>query len=228
MRRRPLLTWASSGPGRRIVLLAAALAVLIAATAAAAWITRPRHTTHHQPAAPAAVPAPFPAPPATVAPTVPAAVSPPGTVARPPHTTNPVTYAQAAARMLWTYDTRGTSRAAQLAGMRAWMATGRYADWPSVSSQVPSTLLWSRMADQHQHATAIDTEAHYPAAFTQALQDDPAGITKAYVYAVTVTGTQHITWTAGRGAENRSVTLGVQCRPHRACALAGVAPHAVP
>ncbi|MGW5442793.1 hypothetical protein [Streptomyces asiaticus] len=149
-----------------------------------------------------------------------------GSVLKPPQVSEPVAYAKAAAQMLWSYDTRDTSRNRQLAGMRAWMTTEtKYADWASVSGQVPDPVLWSRMADQDQHATASVTEGHYPSAFEQALTDDPTAITEAYIYVVTVNGKQHISWNKhGGGTESRAVTLAVQCRPGHHCSLAAIAP----
>ncbi|MFJ8954946.1 hypothetical protein ACIRO1_33095 [Streptomyces sp. NPDC102381] len=149
-----------------------------------------------------------------------------GSVPKPPQIGEPVAYAKATAKMLWSYDTRNTSRDQQLDGMRAWMTTqAKYADWASVSGQVPDPVLWSRMADQDQHATADVSEGHYPSAFKAAMADDPSAITEAYIYAVTVNGKQHIAWKkGGGGAEERTVTLAVQCRPNHACALAAIAP----
>ncbi|HEX5542471.1 MAG TPA: hypothetical protein VFX60_13070, partial [Micromonospora sp.] len=139
-------------------------------------------------------------------------------------------FAKAAAEMLWSYDTRDTSREQQLAGMEAWMTTeSEYSDWASVSAQIPDPTLWSRMADQEQHAIATITEAHYPAAFKQALAEDPSAITEAYIYAVTVTGKQTIAWAkGGGGAEDRSITLAVQCRPSVDCSLVAIAPNVAP
>ncbi|MEU6148048.1 hypothetical protein ABZ848_47905 [Streptomyces sp. NPDC047081] len=151
-------------------------------------------------------------------------------VAKPPQLADPVAFAKAAAAMLWSYDTRSTSRDQQLAGMRVWLtAETKYADWSSISAQVPDPVLWSRMADQAQYATATVTEAHYPSAFKQALADDPSAITRAYIYAVTVTGKQQIAWKkGGAGAEDRSLTLAVQCRPNANCSLVSIAPRVVP
>jgi hypothetical protein len=104
-----------------------------------------------------------------------------------------------------------------------------YGDWASVAAQIPDPVLWSRMADQEQHATATIAEGHYPAAFKQALAEDPAAITTAYIYAVTVTGKQTITWArGGTGAEDRSVTVAVQCRPSADCSLVAIAPRVAP
>jgi hypothetical protein len=114
--------------------------------------------------------------------------------------------------------------------MEAWMTKeSEYGDWASVAAQIPDPVLWSRMADQKQRATATISEGHYPAAFKQALSEDPAAITKAYIYAVTVTGKQTITWTkGGGGAEDRSITLAVQCRPSADCSLVAIAPRVAP
>jgi hypothetical protein len=132
--------------------------------------------------------------------------------------------------MLWSYNTRDTSREQQLTGMEGWMSKETvYADWQSISAQVPDPVLWSRMADNNQHATASVTEAHYPSAFKQALAENPTAITEAYIYAITVNGKQQITWkTGGGGAEDRAVTLAVQCRPNHDCSLVAIAPRVAP
>jgi hypothetical protein len=224
----PPSTW--SPLAQRTAIIALATAVLIALAGTAAWVTnRPtRHAT-----APAPAPAPKSAVPApTPSSTRPSASSTPGTgsVTKPPHVTDPLVYAKAAARLLWSYDTRTTSRDQQLAGMRAWMAAGtEYANWAAISGQEPDPVLWSRMADNQQFATAAVTESHFPSAFKQALTDDPSALTKAYIYAVTVTGKQQIVWKkGGAGAEDRSITLAVQCRPNANCSLVAIAPTVVP
>ncbi|MFD9076957.1 hypothetical protein, partial [Streptomyces lasiicapitis] len=151
---------------------------------------------------------------------------PTGSVPKPPQIAEPVAYAKAAAEMLWSYDTRDTSRDQQLAGMRAWMTKeSTYADWTSVTAQVPDPTLWSRMADNDQRAEATITEGHFPSAFKAALADDPSAITKAYIYVVTVNGKQKLRWKeGGGGAEDRAVTLAIQCRPNHDCTLAAIAP----
>ncbi|MGW7724969.1 hypothetical protein ACWGJ6_16645 [Streptomyces canus] len=206
---------------RRIVIVASAVAVLLAIAGIVALLTG---GGNGHPAPDTAAPAPSGSPSSSEAAPKPSSGS--GSVSRPPQIAEPVAYAKAAAQMLWSYDTRDTSRAQQLAGMRAWMTTEtKYADWASVSGQVPDPLLWSRMADQDQHATASVTEGHYPSAFKQALADDPSAITEAYIYVVTVNGTQQIAWKkGGGGAEERAVTLAVQCRPNHDCTLAAIAP----
>ncbi|MFF8866004.1 hypothetical protein ACF08B_28530 [Streptomyces sp. NPDC015139] len=151
-------------------------------------------------------------------------------MASPPKTTDPIEFAKAATRVLWTYDTRSVSQAEHLAGLKRWMTKEKkYADWKSVMDQVPSPVLWSRMRDGGQHASATVGEGHFPQAFKTALAQDPGAITEVYVYAVTVTGKQSIAWKgSGSGAESRSTTLAVQCRPHRNCALVGVLPNVAP
>ncbi|MEU3616866.1 hypothetical protein ABZ725_31870 [Streptomyces sp. NPDC006872] len=153
-----------------------------------------------------------------------------GSVAKPPPVADPLAFAKAAAAMLWSYDTRTTSRDQQLAGMKAWLTSEtKYADWSSLAAQVPDPVLWSRMADQDQYATTAVDEAHYPSAFKQALADDPSAITEAYIYAVTITGKQQIVWTkGGAGSEDRSITLAVQCRPNADCYLVSISPRVVP
>lgn len=219
------LSLSSYGSGwsanRRIAIGAAVVAVLLALAAIVALLTGGGND--HQ-APDRAVAAPTGSPSSSEA--APKPSSGTGSVPKPPRIAEPVAYAKAAAQMLWSYDTRDTSRNQQLAGMRAWMTTEtKYADWASVAGQVPDPVVWSRMADQDQHATAHITEGHYPGAFKQALADDPSAITEAYIYVVTVNGTQQIAWkNGGAGAEERAVTLAVQCRPNHDCTLAAIAP----
>ncbi|MEU1187021.1 hypothetical protein [Streptomyces sp. NPDC005859] len=224
-KRSPSLSLSSYGSGwsanRRIAIAAAAVAVLLAIAGVVALLTGGGNS-HQAPGT--AAPAPTGSPSSSEAAPKPSSGS--GSVPKPPQISEPVAYAKAAAQMLWSYDTRDTSRDQQLAGMRAWMtAETKYADWASVSGQVPDPVLWSRMADQDQHATAHVTEGHYPGAFKQALAEDPSAITEAYIYVVTVNGKQTFSWKKdGGGAEERAVTLAVQCRPNHDCTLAAIAP----
>ena len=221
----PSFSLSSYGAGwsanRRIAIVACAVAVLLAIAGIVALLTG---GGDGRPAPDAAAPAPADSPSSSEAAPKPSSGS--GSVPTPPQIAEPVAYAKAAAQMLWSYDTRGTSRDQQLASMRAWMTTEtKYADWASVAGQVPGPVLWSRMADQDQHATGTVTEGHYPSAFKAALADDPSAITQAYIYVVTVNGKQQIAWKkGGGGAEERAVTLAVQCRPNHDCTLAAIAP----
>ncbi|MFB6992227.1 hypothetical protein ACFC0C_16280 [Streptomyces sp. NPDC056178] len=207
---------------RRILVVAITVTVLVALAGLAAWFTG-RSEQHNADPTPTATDH---APPIAVAPPV----SSSGSVPKPPQIADPIAYAKAAAAMLWSYDTRHTTRDEQLAGMNAWMTSEtKYTDWSTVSVQVPDPVLWSRMADNSQHATATVVEGHYPSAFKAALAEDPSALTEAYIYAVTVTGKQQIVWAkGGGGAEDRSVTLAVQCRPSRDCALVSLAPSVAP
>ncbi|WP_217570562.1 hypothetical protein [Streptomyces sp. GbtcB7] len=209
---------------QRITVIAIGLAVLLALAATVAVFTGRTGTSD------STTSTPYDASSSTSASAGPTASAGAGSVAKPPPVADPLAFAQAAAAMLWSYDTRATSRDQQLAGMRAWLtAETKYADWSSLTAQVPDPVLWSRMADQDQYATATVSEAHYPSAFKQALADDPSAITEAYIYAVTVTGKQQIAWKkGGAGAEDRSITLAVQCRPNADCSLVSIAPHVVP
>ncbi|WP_282697790.1 hypothetical protein [Streptomyces sp. CC208A] len=214
--------------GRRIAVLAAVLAVLLAV---AAYLTQ-RATSQDagpssRPTASVSSPADRSGKPAGPSPGPGAGA---GAVSPPPHLADPLAYGRAAAVMLWSYDTRTTTRDQQLVGMHAWMTSEtKYTDWASIKAQVPDPLLWSRMGDNAQYATATVTESHFPSAFKQALAEDPAALSEAYIYAVTVTGKQSITWkNGGGGAEDRSVTLAVQCRPSTDCALVAIAPNTAP
>ncbi|MFE5298132.1 hypothetical protein [Streptomyces sp. NPDC056632] len=212
---------------RRVAVLAAVLAVLLTVAGIAAYVTQ-RGTG--QDAGPSTRPSAATSPPAASQPGNAASGSGTGAVSPPPRLSDPLAYARAAAVMLWSYDTRATTRDQQLAGMHAWMAAEtKYTDWASIQAQVPDPLLWSRMRDNAQYATATVTEAHFPSAFKQALAEDPAALTEAYIYAVTVTGKQSIAWKdGGGGAEDRAVTLAVQCRPSADCALVAIAPNTAP
>ncbi|WP_063728743.1 hypothetical protein [Streptomyces sp. RTd22] len=211
---------ASSSVLRRAVMIGILLAVLAGIASLVGHLTRPE--------------APTPPPSGSrSAPPTPHKTSPPGSegaVAKPPHTSDPVTFAEAATKALWTYDTRHGSRAEHLTEFKAWMTGERnYRDWESVTSQVPGKELWPRMHDNDQRATAKVSEGHFPEAFKTAMSQDPGAITQTYVYAVTVTGEQSIAWkNGGSGAEPRSATLAIQCRPHHDCALSGVLPEVAP
>ncbi|MFJ2626841.1 hypothetical protein ACIO6T_26310 [Streptomyces sp. NPDC087532] len=207
---------------RRASIGGIVLAVLLAVAGLVAYVTRTE-----SPAALKTSPAPASS---SVSPS-PAATAHAGVaVAAPPRTTDPIEFAKAAAKVLWTYDTRYFSQAEHLAGLKRWMTDEKkYADWESVSDEVPSPVLWSRMHDNEQHAGAMVGEGHFPQAFKTALAQDPGAITEAYVYAVTVTGKQSIAWKgSGAGAESHSTTLAVQCRPARSCAIVGVLPNVAP
>lgn len=210
---------------QRITAAATGLAVLLALSAVVALLTGRSTAGESRAAAPSSQPRSSPA--ASVGSTASAGA---GSVAKPPQLADPVAFAKAAATLLWSYDTRTTSRDQQLAGLKGWLTSETtYAHWASMAAQVPDPVLWSRMADQEQYATATVTEAHYPSAFREALADDPSAITEAYIYAVTVTGKQQIVWKkGGAGSEDRSITLAVQCRPNANCSLVAIAPRVVP
>ncbi|WP_329160568.1 hypothetical protein OHA63_29280 [Streptomyces anulatus] len=210
------ITWSAN---KRVAIVALVITALLIITATTAWFTG--RSEHDQSAG-----APSRSSSSSPSETAPEPATGSGSVPKPPPISEPVAFAKAAAAMLWSYDTRDTDRDQQLAGMGAWMTKEtKYADWASVSGQVPDPLLWSRMADQNQHATGTVTEGHYPGAFKTALAEDPSAITEAYIYVVTVNGRQQIEWKkGGGGAEERAVTLAVQCRPSHDCRLAAIAP----
>ncbi|MFJ1931707.1 hypothetical protein ACIOGZ_03385 [Kitasatospora sp. NPDC088160] len=151
-------------------------------------------------------------------------------VAAPPHTSDPIAFAKAFAAALWSYDTRTATQPQQLAGLRGWLTDeSQYADPDTLAAQVPDPTLWDRMRDNGQFAVGEVAEAHLPTAWQQAIGKDPTQLTIAYIYAVTVTGKQTVSWRdGGAGAEDRSLTLAVQCRPSHDCALASIAPTVYP
>ncbi|MFG3255295.1 hypothetical protein [Streptomyces sp. NPDC048172] len=205
----------------RSAMIGVVLAVLLGVAGLTAYLTRTEDPQPRAKAQPKSTATPRPAAPRPEAKKA---------VAAPPRTSDPVTFAKAATEALWTYDARRFSRTEHLAGLKEWM-TGeeKYADSASVSGEVPGKALWSRMRDNRQHATAKADEGHFPEAFKTAMSQDPGAITEAYIYAVTVTGKQSLSWKdGGTGAEPRSTTLAVQCRPHHDCALVGVLPEVAP
>ncbi|MBT3160127.1 hypothetical protein KQH42_28285 [Streptomyces sp. CHA1] len=214
---------------RRALLGAVVLVVLVVLAGLTAYLTRDGSN-------PSETPAPVPSSP-TVSSTAPSPSQPPTPPVRPralpvpPQTHDPIAFGKAAAAALWSYDTRAYSQAELREALHGWLTTEeKYADSASVDKLVPSPALWKEIASNGQFATAEVHEGHFPNAFTQALQEDPGAIADAYVYAVTVSGKQSIAWkgsTAG-GAESRTATLAVQCRPHQSCALGGVMPSVAP
>ncbi|MFE4055232.1 hypothetical protein ACFXP3_02810 [Streptomyces sp. NPDC059096] len=216
------VTWSAN---RRIALLATGLVCLLAIAGTTVYLTG-RGEQQRPPAGPSLNASASPKPSSGI----PQPSGEAGSVPAPPRISDPVQFAKAATEMLWSYDTRTTRHEQQLAGMEVWMTQeSQYSDWASVSAQMPTPALWARMADQQQRATATIAEGHYPAAFKQALSEDPSAITRAYIYAVTVTGKQQIAWSkGGLGAEERAVTLAVQCRPSQDCSLVSIAPRVAP
>ncbi|MFJ3791496.1 hypothetical protein [Kitasatospora sp. NPDC090091] len=204
---------------RRALLGTVVLVALVALAGLFSYLTRDNRVSNHPPAESSSSSSPTHSLPAA---------TPEGRAAAltaPPDTHDPIAFGKAAAVALWSYDTRAYSQHALVASLHRWLTTeGQYVDADSVERQVASPLLWGRMADSGQFATATAIEAHFPESFTRALQADPGAITQAYVYAVTVSGKQSIAWNGSPqgGAEDRSATLAVQCRPDRPCALVGV------
>lgn len=218
-----------SGMRRRALLGTVVLMVLVALAGLTAYLTRDGRSSARPAVARTSSSSPVPRSSGS------AATPPPhradGTLPVPPDTHDPIAFGKAAAVALWSYDSRAYSQNELLTALHKWLTTEtKYADRPSVDALVPSPVLWGRLADNAQVATATAAEAHFPQSFTQALQADPGAITTAYVYAVTVTGRQAIAWAGSPrgGAEPRAVTLAVQCRPDRPCSLAGVLPNVAP
>ncbi|MEY9961774.1 hypothetical protein [Streptacidiphilus sp. MAP5-52] len=202
------------------------LGVLLVVALLAGLVARLAGGGHHS------SPAPVPTASASPSSTPDFSVSAPATgpaetqhVPVPPHTSDPVVFAKAFAAALWSYDTRTTSQQQEIVGLDSWLTPERaYADPAAIAAQIPDPVLWSRMRDNGQHAVGKVAEGHLPQAFSAAVAQDPTQLTIAYVYAVTVTGTQSIIWNGGgRGAQPQAVTLAVQCRPGHDCALASIA-----
>ncbi|HSA51186.1 MAG TPA: hypothetical protein VLH10_13925, partial [Yinghuangia sp.] len=209
----------------RILIAVGVLAALTVLAVAAAWIASPGDTDTGTTPPTASV---------TARPTQTAAAGGPVPSTR-VQTRDPVVFAGEFAARLWSYDTRTDTHSGHIAGLMSWLTHEQdFADPGSVTAQIPDPVLWSRMHDNGQYATAVIHEAHIPAAFTAALNANPGQLTIAYAYAVTVTGKQTTHWTGtgpgaeGSGAEERAVTLAVQCRPDQDCGLIGITPGVAP
>lgn len=173
---------------RRVLIGGAVLMVLTALAAFFAFLTRD-HRTSGSPPDPVTSAEP------SIAPAPDRPEAPEAELPEPPETDDPIEFAQAAAEALWAYDTRAVTHEQHMSALQAWM-TGekKYTDATSVAAQVPSPVLWAKMADNGQFATPKAGEAHFPMAFVEALREDPAAITEVYLYAVTVTGEPSIAW----------------------------------
>ncbi|MEW1997008.1 hypothetical protein [Streptomyces coelicoflavus] len=214
---------------RRALLGTIGLMVLVALAGLAAYLTRAGRSASETPATPSSSPTAASPPASPPEPRTPR--TRPRDLPVPPKTRDPIAFGKAAAAALWSYDTRAYSQTELREALHGWLTVEtKYADPASVDKVVPSPVLWKEMAANGQFATAKVHEGHFPHAFTQALQDDPGVITQAYVYAVTVSGRQSIAWkgSPAGGAESRSTTLAVQCRPDHPCALVGVMPSVAP
>ncbi|WP_405858775.1 hypothetical protein OG361_31080 [Streptomyces sp. NBC_00090] len=214
---------------RRALLGTVVLVVLLALAGLAAYLTRDGRGPSETPAPPSSSPTDSSSTPSSSGPLT--LHTHPRALPVPPKTSDPIAFGKAAAAALWSYDTRAYSQPELQKALRGWLTTeAKYADPDSVDRVVPSPVLWKEMAANGQFATAEVSEGHFPNAFTRALQEDPGAITQAYVYAVTVSGKQSIAWNGSPvgGAESRSTTLAVQCRPNHPCALVGVMPSVAP
>ncbi|MGW4290430.1 hypothetical protein ACWEIK_26255 [Streptomyces sp. NPDC004673] len=214
---------------RRALLGTAVLTVLVALAGLAAYLTRDVRAPAKAPVTPSSSPTASSSPAPSSGRPSPRTSA--GDLPVPPKTHDPVAYGKAAAAALWAYDTRAYPQAELRKALYGWLTReAKYADPASVDKVVPTAALWKQIAANRQFATAKAYEGHFPHSFTQALQQDPGAITEAYIYAVTVSGKQTIAWkgSAAGGAESRSTTLAVQCRPHRSCYLVGVMPSVAP
>ena len=216
---------------RRALLGTAVLAVLLALAGLGAYLTRDPRTTVKSTSSQSSSSTPS----ASAAASSPASAAPSprheGALPIPPSTGDPIAYAKAAAAALWSYDTRAYTQPQLLTALGRWLtAQSQYADTASVDTLVPSVQVWDEMAQQGQFTTATVSGAYFPQSFNQAMQQDPGAIATAYVYAVTVTGNQSITWEGAPkgGEQGMSMTLAVQCRPSHSYALAGVLPAVAP
>ncbi|MEU0302842.1 hypothetical protein ABZ252_25745 [Streptomyces sp. NPDC006175] len=214
---------------RRALLGTVVLVALVALAGLAAYLTRDSTSPSETPAPPPSSSTASSSPAVPTGP--PTSGTHSGALPVPPKTRDPIEFGKAAAVALWSYDTRAYSQTELRTVLREWLTReAKYADPASVDKVVPSPVLWKEMAANGQFATAEVNEGHFPNAFTRALQEDPGAITQAYVYAVTVSGKQTIAWkgSPAGGAESRSTTLAVQCRPDHPCALVGVLPSVAP
>ena len=137
--------------------------------------------------------------------TVPAAGNPP------PATADPAAYATAYATALFSYDTRAQSEAAWTAALTAGLdpAADVHPDnIADLADRTPPAAVWATMTSSAQHATFAVTSAWVPKLWTENASAYPAGAA-----AITVSGTQQVSWSGGSSSVPQAVTLLLLCPP---------------
>lgn len=139
-----------------------------------------------------------------------------------PRTSDPVRFAVAYATALFSYDTREQPEPAWTAELSAGLdqASDVHPDnLADLAARTPPAAVWQAMTTSDQHATFTLSRAWIPQLWKQNATAYPAGAA-----AVTVSGTQHVTWRGGTSDVPSSVTLLLVCPPlEDSCAVNRIA-----
>ena len=167
----------------------------------------------HQPDAPSPAirPAPTITTPSSAAPGRVLAAHVSGTDYVLPVTADPSAYATAYAGALFSYDTRSESEATWAAALTAGLdpTPDVHADnVADLADRTPPPAVWATMTGSAQRATYIATSASVPTLWAENTAAYPVG-----AFAVTVTGTQQVTWNGGASTAPQAVTLLLLCPP---------------
>jgi hypothetical protein len=127
-------------------------------------------------------------------------------------THDPRAYATAYATALFSYDTRRQSEAAWTAALTAGLdpaADVRPDNIADLADRTPPAAVWATMTSSAQHATFAVTSAWVPTLWTENAAAYPAGAA-----AITVSGTQQVSWSGGSSSVPQAVTLLLLCPPY--------------
>ena len=128
-----------------------------------------------------------------------------------PRTADPVTFAVAYARGLFSYDTRGQTESVWTAALTAGLDTNadvHLDNLADLADRTPPAPVWSTMTSSDQYASFTPTRTWVPQLWTRNASAYPAGTA-----AITVFGTQHVVWAGGSSDVPSSVTLLLVCPP---------------
>jgi len=126
-------------------------------------------------------------------------------------THDPRAYAAAYATELFSYDTRHQSEAAWTAALTAGLdptADVHPDNIADLADRTPPAAVWAAMTSSAQHATFAVKSAWVPKLWTENASAYPAGAA-----AITVTGTQQVSWSGGSSSVPQAVTLLLLCPP---------------
>lgn len=128
-----------------------------------------------------------------------------------PRTSDAATFAAAYATALFSYDTRREPEAAWAASLSAGLdqTSDVHSDnVADLAARTPPSPVWQAMTTSGQYATFTVSKTWIPQLWKQNATAYPAGAA-----AVTVSGTQHVTWRGGTSDVPSSVTLLLVCPP---------------
>ena len=183
----------------------------VSASGTVATTTSPRRVHQPHASSPATRLAPTITAPSPAAPGRVLAENASGTDSVLPVTGDPSAYATAYAGALFSYDTRNQGEAAWAAVLASGLdpTPDVHADnLADLADRTPPAAVWATMTGSSQRATYIATSASVPTLWAENAAAYPVG-----AFAVTVTGTQQVTWNGGASTAPQSVTLLLLCPP---------------